>query len=108
MAQPTNPPDGLQPPVIRTLGVIGITGGFVKHYTFNLTCSFTMQCTFTEQQVQQDADGGDGDVEPTDAALLQLEAEMKEYLQQVYLVADKVEIFADSEDLLGDDDDFTA
>lgn len=80
----------------------------MKHYTFNLTCSFTMQFTFTNQQVQRDADGGDGDVEPTDAALIQLEAEMKEYLQQAYPVADKVEIFADSDDLLGNDDGFTA
>lgn len=78
----------------------------MKHYTFNLVCSFTMQFTFPEREVQQDADGADGDVEPTDAALAQVETELKEHLQQIFPV-DKVEIFADSDNLLGVDDDLS-
>ena len=78
----------------------------MKHYTFDVVCSFSMQFTFTDQQVQQDADGNEGDFEPTDAALVLLAAELKEYLQQTY-PADKVDIFTDSDSMLGVDIDST-
>ena len=76
----------------------------MKHYTFVMTCSFGMQFTFTEHEVEPDTGGLEGDVVPTDDALLRLQAELKEYLGQSYSV-EKMEVYSDSDALLGVDDD---
>lgn len=76
----------------------------MKHYTFNVDCFFTMQFTFTEQEVQQDSEGAEGDVEPSDSALAQLEEEIKHFLSQSYGV-ENMEVYADSDALLGVVDD---
>lgn len=73
----------------------------MKHYTFKVVCSFTMQYTFTDEEVQQDAGGNDGDVEPTDEAQRQLENDLTECLGQNYALNGNVEVDADSDDLLG-------
>lgn len=71
-----------------------------RHYTFSVLCSFHMQFTFTEKEVQPDPDGGKKDFEPTDKALRALEEELAECLGQNYVVTD-VEVDADSDSLLG-------
>ena len=71
-----------------------------RHYTFNLLCSFRMQFTFTEKEVQPDPDGDEKDFEPTDEALRALEQEVAEHLGQNYAVSD-VEVDADSDSLIG-------
>lgn len=87
--------------------ITGYTENVVKHYTFRIACSFTMQFTFPEQGVEQDADGNDGDVMPTDEALERLRLELQEYFGEYAPVAD-VEAFADSDSLLGVVDDTPA
>jgi len=72
----------------------------MKHYTFNVVCSFTMQFTFTESELQPDSDGSESDVEPSDMALIKLEQELRDFLSQHYYVKN-VEVYADSDALLG-------
>ena len=49
-----------------------------KRYTFTVTCSFTMQHTFDESEIEPDPGGNETDVEPTDRALLALARELEE------------------------------
>lgn len=72
----------------------------MKHYTFNVVCSFTMQHTFTEPEVQSSEDGRTGDVEPTQEALSQLESELSNHMQNNFAIAE-IQAFADSDALLG-------
>ncbi len=51
----------------------------MKHHTFQVTCAFTMQFTFSEAEI-----GPDG--EPTEDAVLALEEELQEHLHQNYSV----------------------
>ena len=76
----------------------------MKHYTFNVVCSFNMQFTFTENEVQPDSDGSESDIEPSDSALTNLEQNLKDFLSQHYCVAN-VEVYADSDALLGIEND---
>lgn len=71
-----------------------------KLFTYNLTCSFEMQFTFTASEVEQSDEGGEGDFSPTDEALESLEKELQEYIGQNYPVQ-KLEISGDFDDLLG-------
>lgn len=71
-----------------------------KLYTFNVSVSFQTQITFTDSEIQSAEEGGEGDVDPSDAAIACLEEEIKEYLSKKYCV-DKVEAWADFDDLLG-------
>jgi hypothetical protein len=70
------------------------------HYTFVVHVGFDMQYTFTRAEVQRDEDGGPRDFEPTDKALTDLQNEIREYIGGNYPV-DEVEVYADSDDLLG-------
>ena len=79
----------------------------MKHITFEVSCSFTMQYTFTEQEVQQDEEGNEGDVAPMDAAISQLEKELKEYIGNAYPDVCNVEVYTDAGDILGVYDDVT-
>lgn len=76
----------------------------MKHFTFNVVCSFTTQFTFTESEVQPDPDGSESDVEPSDLALIKLEQELRDFLSEHYYVVN-VEIYADSDALLGIEND---
>lgn len=76
----------------------------MKHYTFNMTCSFNMQYTFTDREVEPDTDGIKGDFEPTDEALFQLEAEIRKYLEQNYSAVN-IQVSTVSDALLGVVDD---
>jgi len=70
------------------------------HYTFKVFCSFQMQFTFTEKEVQPDPGGRKEDFEPTDAALRVLEQELAEHCGQDYVV-ENVQVEADSQSLIG-------
>jgi hypothetical protein len=67
----------------------------MKHHTFNVICAFSMQYTVDESEI-----GTDG--EPTENAVIALEKELEEYLQQNYAV-NVVDVEVDM--LLGVDDD---
>jgi hypothetical protein len=69
-------------------------------YTFYVSCSFRMQFTFTDKDVQPEPGGTKRDFEPTDEALRALEQELAEHLGQNYAVSD-VEVDADSDSLIG-------
>ena len=69
-------------------------------YTFNLVCSFELQYTFSESEVELDS-GSDSEKDfcPTDAALQALAREMTEVLGQNWPVC-SFEAHADSDSLL--------
>lgn len=75
-----------------------------KLYTYNVLVSFTVQHTFREDEVEQAEEGGEGDLDPTSAALEEFENEIQEFLGTNYAVAD-VEAWTDFDDLLGVDTD---
>lgn len=66
-----------------------------KNYTFHVYCSFRLQYTFTEHEVERDPGGDETDFEPTDEALETLEGELQEYLGENYVVYD-IDVSADS------------
>ena len=71
-----------------------------KLYTYKVLCSFEMQFTFTEDEVVQDDGGNDGEMEPSDDALIALQEEISEELSQHWIV-DKVDAYAEFDNLLG-------
>jgi hypothetical protein len=77
----------------------------MEHYAFTVVGSFKMQYTYSDQEVQPDADGNDADVEPTEEAQRQLEGRLTECLGREFALMGNVEVFADSDALLGVDDD---
>lgn len=76
---------------------------FTRSYTFMVYCSFKMQHTFLEDEVQIDPDGDGEEFEPTSVALATLEQELEEYLFSSYGAGD-VDVSADSNSFLGSDD----
>jgi hypothetical protein len=76
----------------------------MKHYTFNVVCSFTMQFTFTEYEVQPGSDGSESDVVPLDSELTKIEVELRNLLSQHYSVGE-VDLYAGSDALLGIEND---
>ncbi len=75
-----------------------------KIYTYNVICSFQTQYSFTESEVEPDRGGDEGNFEPTEKALDRLCKEFTEYIGCNYGI-DKFQAFADSDDLLGVDED---
>jgi hypothetical protein len=75
-----------------------------KHYVFEVYCSFKMQYTFSEQEVQRDCGGDETDFEPTDKALEALQRELEEHLSSDYGCMD-VHASADSDSLLAVEED---
>ena len=59
-----------------------------KRYTFTVACSFTMQHTLDESEIELDPDGNETDVEPTARALLALARELEGLLYTHYPVSD--------------------
>ena len=76
------------------------SGNGERSYTFTVACTFCMQYTFREDEVQPDEGGGAEDFEPTDETLLSLEQEIKEKLQDIWGGVTDVDASADSESLI--------
>ena len=76
-----------------------------KHFTYNVSVSFQMQFTFSESEVEQSDEGGKGDMSPTDAALEALGKEIAEHLGEHFGGVEKVEAWADFDELLGVEED---
>ena len=72
-----------------------------KHFTYNGSVSFQMQFTFSESEVEQSDEGDAGDMSPTDAALEGLGKEIAECLGEQFGGVEKVEAWADFDELLG-------
>lgn len=72
-----------------------------KHFTYNVSVSFQMQFTFSESEVEQSDEGDEGDMSPTDAALEALGKEIAERLGEHFGGVEKVEAWADFDELLG-------
>ena len=72
-----------------------------KYYTYSVLMSFNMQFTFIGKEVQPSDEGGENDFDPTDQALIDLEKELEDYLSQNYNAIEKVEAYADFDNLLG-------
>lgn len=71
-----------------------------KIYHFNVKCSFAIQFSFTESEVEQDSEGSKGDFSPTPKALRNLAKELTNAFQELYAI-DDIEAHADFDDLLG-------
>ena len=69
-------------------------------YTYLVTCSFRLQYSFGDSEVEQDPEGAAGDLQPTDKALRVLEKDLTETLRQDYCVTD-LQVEAESDQLLG-------
>lgn len=76
-----------------------------QYFTYNVSCSFDFQFTFTGQEVEPAEEGDETDFDPTEEALSALAAEIKEHLSQNYAAIENVEAFADFNDLLGISED---
>jgi hypothetical protein len=72
----------------------------LKTYTFRVECSFALQYSFTESEIERDPDGGASDVLPTDPALSALRGELLATLSEKYPIS-ILELCSESEDLLG-------
>ncbi len=71
-----------------------------KIYTYKVICSFNVQFSFTESEVEPDPGGAKGDFNPTDKALRALKEELRDTLGYNYAVSE-VEAYAESNELLG-------
>lgn len=71
-----------------------------KIYTFDVTCSFSLQYSFTESEVEPDPEGGKGDFIPTDEAISTLEKELTDVIGFNYCVSD-FQADVESDQLLG-------
>ena len=69
-------------------------------YTFTVMCSFNIQYTFTESEVEQDSGGDVGEFQPTDKALRNLEKELNKKIGQHYPVT-QLSADAESDQFLG-------
>ena len=76
-----------------------------RHFTYLVTCSFNMQFTFTDSEVEQSDEGAEGDMSPTDAALEALAQEVANRLGEHFGGVEKIEACADFDDLLGTEED---
>ena len=57
-----------------------------KIYTYRVLCSFELQYSFNESEVERDWDGDETDFSPTDEAISALEQELLQTLQNNYVV----------------------
>ena len=74
-----------------------------RSYTFSVQCSFAIQHTFIDSEIEQDPEGKEGDVHPTNAALQALALDLATNLQGCYPVRE-VHAEASSDELLGQED----
>lgn len=73
-------------------------------YVFNVGCSFGVEKTFSADEVEQDPDGNEGDVQPTDKALDSYRDELENYLSCDYMISN-LTTSADSLSLLAIEED---
>jgi hypothetical protein len=71
-----------------------------KIYTYDVMCSFSLQYSFTESEVEPDPEGGKGDFIPTDEAIHNLEKELTEAIGFNYCVSN-FQVDVESDQLLG-------
>ena len=71
-----------------------------KLYTYDVTCSFNLQYSFTASEVEPDPDGGKGDFIPTDEAIRNLEKKLTEAIGLNFYVSN-FQIDVESDQLLG-------
>jgi hypothetical protein len=71
-----------------------------KLYTYRVLCSFELQYTFPQSEVERDSDGDETDLSPTEAALAALGSDLTEVLGYNYVVSD-FEAESDSNLLIG-------
>jgi len=71
-----------------------------RYYTYSVLCSFNLQYTFTESQVESDLGSGAADLIPTDKALRNLAKELTKLLGSNYAISD-LDVNAESDDLMG-------
>jgi hypothetical protein len=69
-------------------------------YTYDVICSFNLQYSFTESEVEKDPGGDEGDFNPTDKAIRNLEMDLKQTLGHNYAISN-FEAHAESDDLIG-------
>ncbi len=74
-----------------------------KLFTYRFACSFQMQFTLAESEVEQSDEGDEGDMSPTDRALDELGKEIQECLSERFADVGEIEVSADFDDLLGTD-----
>lgn len=72
----------------------------MKLYTYSLACSFHVQFTFSESEIEGCVDEEHPEIEPTDAALTALRNELQEVLGSNYSIS-SFHIHADPDCLLG-------
>ena len=72
-----------------------------KSFTYTVAVSFEMQFTFSESEVKQSNEGGEGDMSAIDKTLESLGREIKECLSQQFAPIENMEAWADFDDLLG-------
>jgi ankyrin repeat protein len=73
------------------------------NFVVRIYCSFDIQQTFLENEVQPDSEGGDGDFEPTANALEVFSQELTNYLREQYTVSDIAIDETETIDILEDD-----
>ena len=71
-----------------------------KIYTFRVQCSFELQYSFTEDEVEPDPGGSEEDFNPKDEAILALENDLREALGANYLVT-SLKAHAESDEIIG-------
>lgn len=71
-----------------------------KIYTYDVTCSFDLEYSFTESEIIQDPEGGEGDFIPTDEAINDLENRLKEVIGNDFYISN-LQADVESEQLLG-------
>lgn len=69
-------------------------------YTFTVMCSFNIEYTFNESEVEQDPGGDVGEFQPTDKALRNLEKDLNKVIGQHYPVT-QLSADAESDQFLG-------
>lgn len=76
-----------------------------KQFTYMVSVSFEMRFSFPESDVEQSDEGAEGEMDPTDKALVALEQEIAERLGEHFQGVKNVEAWTDCDDLLGIDEE---
>jgi hypothetical protein len=72
----------------------------MKTYTFQVACSFALQYSFPEAEIEQLSNGGAPNFLPTKLALLALQARLEETLGEDHAVS-ALTVHVEPDDLLG-------
>lgn len=69
----------------------------VKKKKFLIFCQMTIPYSFSDGQLQQQADGKEGDLEPTDDALEAMAVKLVKHLRKSFKDIDRVRLVTDSD-----------